>query len=131
MKKHDQNSRSYSSDSARVNTPVLRNNQPVPSPFVNDGSYEEPSGKPTKKSSKKINKKQFHVNNIENSIIFSKETIISFGEDLVIKNNYLKNNNSYSKFPSSYGNNNDSILDFCGDSKLEILELEIFNILDY
>ncbi len=61
MKKHDQNSRSYSSDSARVNTPVLRNNQPVPSPFVNDGSYEEPSGKPTKKSSKKINKKQFHV----------------------------------------------------------------------
>jgi cell division protein FtsL len=77
------------------------------------------------------NKKQFHVNNIENSIIFSKETIISFGEDLVIKNDYLKNNNSYSKFPSSYGNNNDSILDFCGDSKLEILELEIFNILDY
>ena len=43
----------------------------------------------------------------------------------------IYHNNSYSKFPSSYGNNNDSILDFCGDSKLEILELEIFNILDY
>ena len=54
MKKHDQNNRSYSKESARMDTPVVRSES---SPFVMQ--QEEPSRNPVKR--KKKGKKKFHV----------------------------------------------------------------------
>lgn len=53
MKKHDQN-KSYSSESARMSTPVVRSES---SPFVNSDSSERPK----QKAKKKNGKKKFHV----------------------------------------------------------------------
>lgn len=55
MKKHDQNNRSYSKESARMNTPVVRSES---SPFVMQ--HEEPARKPVKKK-KSNGQKKFHV----------------------------------------------------------------------
>ena len=55
MKKHDQNNRSYSKESARVNTPVVRSES---SPFVAQQSV--PSGRPVRKK-KKNGTKKFHI----------------------------------------------------------------------
>ena len=53
MKKHDQNSKSYSKESARVDTPVVRSEtSPVPS----DGRSDK-----KRKGSKKNGKKKFHI----------------------------------------------------------------------
>jgi cell division protein FtsL len=80
------------------------------------------------------NKKKFPIysqSNGENAFTLLDDGFFAFGEDIVIKEHFYHNKESYSKFPHTYGLDDNAkqneITD--GESALTITNLEIYNIL--